>query len=121
MDTKKYKILVTGGLGYIGSHVVVELQKSGFEVIIIDDLSNSSEDVLNGIYKISGVKPVFEKLITNEELARKDIIGATEDIEQGLGFNYIHKEEHVINSIVIDSSVSSSSVNIHLCLSTSFM
>ena len=47
MDTKKYKILVTGGLGYIGSHVVVELQKSGFEVIIIDDLSNSSEDVLN--------------------------------------------------------------------------
>lgn len=62
MDTKKYKILVTGGLGYIGSHVVVELQKSGFEVIIIDDLSNSSEDVLNGIYKISGVKPVFEKI-----------------------------------------------------------
>ena len=59
---KKHKILVTGGLGYIGSHVVVELLKSGFEVIIIDDLSNSSEDVLNGIYKISRVKPVFEKI-----------------------------------------------------------
>ena len=56
------KILVTGGLGYIGSHVVVELQNNGFEVVIIDDLSNSSEDVLNGIYKISGVKPVFEKI-----------------------------------------------------------
>ena len=62
MDTKKYKILVTGGLGYIGSHVVVELQKSGFEVIIIDDLSNSSKYVLNGIYKISRVKPIFEKI-----------------------------------------------------------
>ena len=56
------KILVTGGLGYIGSHVVVELQNNGFEVVIIDDLSNSSKDVLNGIYKISGVKPVFEKI-----------------------------------------------------------
>ena len=44
MDTKtKYKILVTGGLGYIGSHVVVELQNNGFGVVIIDDLSNSSK------------------------------------------------------------------------------
>ena len=56
------KILVTGGLGYIGSHVVVELQKNGFEVVIIDDLSNSSKDVLDGIYKITGVKPYFEKV-----------------------------------------------------------
>src|SRR5690554_2732442 len=53
------------------------------------------------------VKPVFEKLISKEVVAQKDIIGATEDIEQGLGLNYIHKEEHVINSLVIDSSVSS--------------
>ena len=60
MGTKK--ILVTGGLGYIGSHVVVELQNNGFEVVIIDDLSNSSKDVLGGIYKISGIKPVFEKI-----------------------------------------------------------
>ena len=56
------KILVTCGLGYIGSHVVVELQKNGFEVVIIDDLSNSSKDVLDGIYKITGVKPYFEKV-----------------------------------------------------------
>ena len=50
MDTKTtYKILVTGGLGYIGSHVVVELQNIGFEVVIIDDLSNSSLDVLDRI------------------------------------------------------------------------
>ena len=65
MDTKK--ILVTGGLGYIGSHVVVELQNNGFEVVIIDDLSNSSEDVLDGIYKISGIKPVFEKIDLKEK------------------------------------------------------
>jgi UDP-glucose 4-epimerase len=61
------KILVTGGLGYIGSHVVVELQNNGFEVVIIDDLSNSSEDVLDRIYKISGTKPVFEKIDLKEK------------------------------------------------------
>ncbi|WP_296382477.1 UDP-glucose 4-epimerase GalE [Winogradskyella sp.] len=56
------KILVTGGLGFIGSHTVVELQNEGFEVVIIDDLSNSSVEVLDGIIAISGVKPYFEKL-----------------------------------------------------------
>ena len=56
------KILVTGGLGYIGSHVVVELQNNGFEVLILDDLSNSSLQVLNAIKEITGVKPVFEKI-----------------------------------------------------------
>lgn len=60
------KILVTGGLGYIGSHVVVELQTNGFEVIIIDDLSNSSLDVLDGIIDISGVKPIFENIDLKE-------------------------------------------------------
>ncbi len=56
------KILVTGGLGFIGSHTVVELQNEGFEVIIIDNLSNSSETVLNGIVAITGKKPVFKNL-----------------------------------------------------------
>jgi len=55
------KILVTGGLGFIGSHTVVELQNEGFEVVIIDNLSNSSEDVLNGIFAITGKMPIFEK------------------------------------------------------------
>ncbi len=53
------KILVTGGLGYIGSHTSVELIKQGFEVVIVDDLSNSSTDVLKGIKKITGVSPEF--------------------------------------------------------------
>jgi UDP-glucose 4-epimerase len=55
------KILVTGGTGYIGSHTVVELQESGFEVIIVDDLSNSGIEVLGSIEKITGTKPIFEK------------------------------------------------------------
>ena len=56
------KILVTGGLGFIGSHTVVELQNEGFEVVVIDDLSNSSLQVLDGITAITGVRPYFEKL-----------------------------------------------------------
>lgn len=57
----KTKILVTGGTGYIGSHTTVELQKAGYDVVIIDNLSNSNEDVLNGIEKITGVRPAFVK------------------------------------------------------------
>ncbi len=56
------KILVTGGLGYIGSHTVVELQKSGYQVVIIDNLSNASLDVLEGITNISKSAPAFERL-----------------------------------------------------------
>ena len=57
----KGKILVTGGTGYIGSHTVVELQNAGYEVVIIDNLSNSNIEVLDGIEKITGVRPVFVK------------------------------------------------------------
>lgn len=62
------KILVTGGLGFIGSHTVVELQNEGFEVIIIDDLSNSSINVLDGITAITGKSPAFEKLDLKDKL-----------------------------------------------------
>ncbi len=57
----KKMILVTGGTGYIGSHTVVELINEGYEPVIVDDLSNSSVDVLNGIEKITGIRPVFEQ------------------------------------------------------------
>lgn len=56
------KILVTGGLGFIGSHTVVELQNEGYEVVVVDDLSNSSINVLDGITTITGKVPFFEKL-----------------------------------------------------------
>lgn len=59
----KERILVTGGTGYIGSHTVVELQNSGYEVIIIDNLSNSSADVVDNIEKVSGIRPVLKNSI----------------------------------------------------------
>ncbi|EAZ95503.1 UDP-glucose 4-epimerase [Flavobacteria bacterium BAL38] len=63
------KILVTGGLGFIGSHTVVELQNKGFEVIVVDNLSNSSLDVLDGIERITGKKPIFENIDLREKSA----------------------------------------------------
>lgn len=57
----KQKILVTGGTGYIGSHTTVELQQAGYDVVIIDNLSNSNESVLDGIEAITGIRPVFVK------------------------------------------------------------
>mgnify|MGYP003627368213 CR=1 FL=1 len=56
------KILVTGGLGYIGSHTAVELQNAGFEVVIIDNLSNSTLDALQGIKNITKITPAFEEI-----------------------------------------------------------
>ncbi len=61
------KILVTGGLGFIGSHTVVELQNEGFEVLIIDNLSNTTIAVLDGIEKITGKKPAFFKIDLKEK------------------------------------------------------
>ena len=55
------QILVTGGTGYIGSHTTVELQNAGYEVVIVDNLSNSSIDVLDGIENITGIRPSFEQ------------------------------------------------------------
>ena len=56
---EKTRILVTGGTGYIGSHTVVELQNNGFDVVIVDNLSNSNLDVLDGITRITGIRPDF--------------------------------------------------------------
>lgn len=66
------QILVTGGTGYIGSHTAVELQNAGFEVIIVDNLSNSSVEVLDGIEKITGIRPAFEQF----DLTEKDKVEA---------------------------------------------
>lgn len=80
------KILVTGGLGFIGSHTVVELQNEGYEVVIIDDCSNSSEDVLDGIVAISGKKPLFEKLDLKEKDKVVDFFKRHHDIEGVIHF-----------------------------------
>lgn len=57
----KKTILVTGGTGFIGSHTTVELQNAGYDVVIVDNLSNSQANVVDGIEKITGIRPVFEE------------------------------------------------------------
>ncbi|WP_069660772.1 UDP-glucose 4-epimerase GalE [Arcticibacter eurypsychrophilus] len=74
------KILVTGGTGYIGSHTVVALQQAGYEVIIVDNLDNSSIGILDQITRISGITPEFHKLDLGEEQLVKDFIGAHPEI-----------------------------------------
>ena len=66
------KVLVTGGLGFIGSHTVVELQNEGFEVYIIDNLSNSKIEVLDRINSITGVKPSYFNIDLRDKAAVKD-------------------------------------------------
>lgn len=70
----KQKILVTGGTGYIGSHTVVELQAAGYDVLIIDNLSNSNVEVLDGIEKISGIRPFFKELDCNDKAGLSQLL-----------------------------------------------
>ena len=74
------KIVVTGGLGFIGSHTVVELQNEGFEVVVIDNLSNSSEEVLKGIVAITGKTPVYEKMDLREKAAVQSFFKKHDDV-----------------------------------------
>ncbi|SFE26552.1 MULTISPECIES: UDP-glucose 4-epimerase GalE [Flavobacterium] len=74
------KILVTGGLGFIGSHTVVELQNEGYEVIVVDNLSNTSLSVLDGIQNITGKIPAFEKLDLREKEKVQDFFKRHHDI-----------------------------------------
>lgn len=80
------KIVVTGGLGFIGSHTVVELQNEGFEVIIIDNLSNSSEEVLKGIVAITGKTPLFEKMDLREKAAIQSFFKKHKDVSGVIHF-----------------------------------
>jgi UDP-glucose 4-epimerase len=80
------KILVTGGLGFIGSHTVVELQNEGFEVVAIDNLSNSSIEVLDGIEKITVKKPIFEKIDLREKSAVQNFFKKHQDISGVIHF-----------------------------------
>lgn len=80
------KILVTGGTGYIGSHTVVELQNEGFEVIIVDNFSNSSADVIENIEKISGIKPEFHKIDLCDQNALGEFFTQQKDIAAVIHF-----------------------------------
>jgi len=80
------KILVTGGTGYIGSHTAVELQNAGFEVIIVDDLSNSNIDVLDNIAKITGTRPSFEQFDLADPAKTDDFFSRNKNIDAIIHF-----------------------------------
>ena len=67
----KQTILVTGGTGFIGSHTTVELIEAGYKVVIVDNLSNSKIEVLDGIEKITGVRPAFEQVDLRDLLPQR--------------------------------------------------
>ncbi len=80
------KILVTGGTGYIGSHTVVELLEEGMEVVIVDNLSNSEREVLNGITSITGKEPHFEEVDLRERNATYGVFEKYPDISAIIHF-----------------------------------
>ena len=77
----KQTILVTGGTGFIGSHTTVELQQAGYKVVIVDNLSNSKIEVLDGIEKITGVRPAFENVDLRDKEATEKVFEKYPDIE----------------------------------------
>ena len=80
------RILVTGGTGYIGSHTVVELMQQGYEVVIVDNLSNSDKNVLEGITAITGKAPAFEQVDCNDAQALEQVFARYTDIEAVIHF-----------------------------------
>ncbi len=77
---RKHNILVTGGMGYIGSHTTVELLEAGYDVTIVDDLSNSNPTVLDGIEKITGQRPTFYQESCNDLDAMEEIFAKEKNI-----------------------------------------
>lgn len=82
----KPRILVTGGTGYIGSHTVVELQQAGYPVVIIDNLSNSNRDVLDGIERITGQRPGFVEADCTDMTALRALFDKYTDIKGIINF-----------------------------------
>ena len=82
----KSKIIVTGGCGYIGSHTVIELIENNYEVVILDDLSNSSEKTLNRIQKITGIKPSFINIDLKDTLQTKKVFNTHKDAKAVIHF-----------------------------------
>lgn len=80
------RILVTGGTGYIGSHTTVELMQQGYDVVVIDNLSNSSADVLDGVAAIVGTRPAFEQVDCNDAQALAQVFTKYPDIQGVIHF-----------------------------------
>ena len=86
MKSLKSKIIVTGGLGFIGSHTVAELISQGFEVVIVDDLSNSSIDILKGLQNITKRNLIFEKIDLKNKILVKKLFNKYNDIDGVIHF-----------------------------------
>lgn len=80
------RILVTGGTGYIGSHTVVELMQKGYDVVIVDNLSNSNVEMLDGVTGIIGQRPPFEQVDCNDAVALNQVFDKYPDIEAVIHF-----------------------------------
>ena len=94
------KILVTGGTGYIGSHTVVELINAGFEVVIVDNLSNSQIEVLDGIKEITGIKPEFHNIDLSDSKSTKDFFQQVKNLNSVIHFAaYKAVGESVLNPL----------------------
>ena len=83
---KKRKIIVTGGTGYIGSHTVVELIKSGYEVVIVDNLVNSNLSTLDAIEELTGIRPIFENVDLSKEIPAKTFYATYKDADAVINF-----------------------------------
>lgn len=83
---KMSKVIVTGGLGYIGSHTSISLIDQGHEVVIFDDLSNASEKILSRIFKITGIRPYFFKVDLRNKKAALEAFAQHKDVETVIHF-----------------------------------
>src|SRR5210317_1972846 len=106
-------VLVTGGTGYIGSHTTVELINSGYEVVIIDNLDNSKIDSLDGIEKITGVRPAFEQFDLCDEKRLREFFKDYPDLKAIIHFA-AHKAvgESVSNPLKYYHNNSASLINL---------
>lgn len=95
------KIIVTGGTGYIGSHTAVSLIEQGFEVVLIDNLVNSEKSVLDGIERITGVRPTFYAIDLRNEVALYEVLAAHKDTEAVIHFAALKAVGESVNKPIL--------------------
>ena len=115
--TAKKRVLVTGGVGYIGSHTVVELQNEGFDVVIADNLSNSEASVLDGIESITGIRPSFVEIDLCDAAKTEELFQSYPGIEAIIHFAASKAVgESVVKPLLYYSNNLNSLMNILKCM-----
>lgn len=111
------KILVTGGTGYIGSHTVIELINLGYEVLVIDNLSNSKAEVIDIIESITAVRPYFEKIEMCDKSALANFFSKHADIDAVIHFaGMLQVAESVENPLKYYHNNMFSTINLLECM-----